>query len=136
MRYSSHFKDTLTKENHPFFKRMEIITFDTHRRLFAIISPYEYMQRHSSESCLFLSEKACDVHWKKPLRNKFLWKAIFWKKELILSIKSWETKKKLNKPVTNLLTRITDWKIPIVYSCLSNNKKSRTWSVWFSTSHW
>ena len=32
-----------------------------------------------------------------------------------LSIKSWRTKKKLNKLVTSILTRITDWKILCVY---------------------
>ena len=32
---------------------------------------------------------------------------------MILSIKSWRTKKKLRKPI--ILTRITDWKIPCVY---------------------
>ena len=31
MCYSSHFKNTLTSENQPFFKRMEILIFDTHR---------------------------------------------------------------------------------------------------------
>ena len=34
---------------------------------------------------------------------------------MILSIKSSRTKKKLCKPVTNILTRITDRKIPCVY---------------------
>ena len=59
--YSSHFKDNLTLENQPFFKRMEIVIFDTHRPLSAIISPFQFTQRHSREGCLFTSEKTCDV---------------------------------------------------------------------------
>ena len=55
----------LRKKNHPFFKRMEIMAFDTHWRISTIISPYKYrkllMQLHSSEGCLFSSEKSCDV---------------------------------------------------------------------------
>ena len=61
MFYSSRFKDTLTLENQPFFKRMEILIFDTHWRLSAIISPFKFMQRHFSEGCLFTLEKTCDV---------------------------------------------------------------------------
>ena len=49
-------EDTLTEENHP-FERMGNMTFDTHRRLFTMISPYKYAQHHSSENCLYLSEK-------------------------------------------------------------------------------
>ena len=41
----------------PFFKRMEILIFDTHRRLSVIISPYKFTQRLSSEGCLFSSGK-------------------------------------------------------------------------------
>ena len=61
MCYCFHFKDTLTLENQPFFKRMEILIFDTRRPLSAIISPFQFTQRHSSEGCLFTSEKACDI---------------------------------------------------------------------------
>ena len=43
----------------PFFKRMEILIFDTHWRPSAIISPYKFTQRHSSEDCLFSVEKTC-----------------------------------------------------------------------------
>ena len=39
---------------------MEILIFDTHRPLSAIISPFQFTQRHSSEGCLFTSEKTCD----------------------------------------------------------------------------
>ena len=63
----------------PFFKKMEILIFDTHRLLSDKISPFEFTQRHSSEGCLFTSEKACDVECQKPKRSKFLWKAILWK---------------------------------------------------------
>ena len=31
MCYSSHFKDTLTLENQPFFKKIEILISDTHQ---------------------------------------------------------------------------------------------------------
>ena len=61
MCYSSHFKDTPTLENQPFFKKMEILIFDTLRPLSAIISPFQFTQRHSSERCLFTLEKTCDV---------------------------------------------------------------------------
>ena len=40
---------------------MEILIFDTHWRLSIIISLYKFMQRHSSEGCLFSSEKTCEV---------------------------------------------------------------------------
>ena len=40
---------------------MEILIFDTHWRLSIIISLYKFTQRHSSEGCLFSSEKTCDV---------------------------------------------------------------------------
>ena len=55
--YSSHFKDTLTLENQPFVKRMEILIFHTHRPLSAIISPFQFTKCHPSEGCLFTSEK-------------------------------------------------------------------------------
>ena len=61
MCYSSHFKNTLRLENQPFSKRMEILIFDTQRPLSAIISLFQFTQRHSSEGCLFTSEKACDI---------------------------------------------------------------------------
>ena len=32
----------------------------THQHLSAIIAPYKFMQCHSSEGCLFSSEKTCD----------------------------------------------------------------------------
>ena len=40
---------------------MEILIFDTHWQLSAIISPFKFMQHHSSEDCLFTSKKTCDV---------------------------------------------------------------------------
>ena len=61
MCYSSHFKDTLRLENQPFIKRMEILIFDTHWSLSAIISPFQFTQHHSSEGCLFTSEKTYDL---------------------------------------------------------------------------
>ena len=61
MCYSSHFKDTLRLENQPFIKRMEILIFDTHWSLSAIISPFQFTQYHSSEGCLFTSEKTYDL---------------------------------------------------------------------------
>ena len=61
MRYSSRFKDTLTLENQPFLKRMEILISDTHRPLSAIISPFQLTQHHSSDGWIFTSEKPCDV---------------------------------------------------------------------------
>ena len=42
MSYSSHFKDTLTLENQPFFKRMEILIFDTPLPFSAIISLFQF----------------------------------------------------------------------------------------------
>ena len=61
MCYSSHFKDTLTLENQQCCKKMEISIFDTHQPLSAIIYPFQFTQRHSSEGCLFTSEKTYDV---------------------------------------------------------------------------
>ena len=61
MWYSSLSKDNLALENYPFFKRMEIMTFDTHHGLSAMISLYKYTQRHFSEGYLFSLEKTCDV---------------------------------------------------------------------------
>ena len=61
MCYSSHFEDTLKLENQPLFKRMEILIFDTHRSLSAIIYPFQFTQRHSREGCFFTSRKTCDV---------------------------------------------------------------------------
>ena len=72
MCYSSHFKGTLTLEKQPFFKRMEILIFDTDRSLFAIISPIQFTQHHFSDGCLFTSEKTCDIECYKPIRSKFL----------------------------------------------------------------
>ena len=51
------------------------MTYDTHQQLSAIISPYKYIQSHSSEGCLFWSEKN---FWRRVLEaNKkevILWK--------------------------------------------------------------
>ena len=58
---STHFKDTLTLENQPFFKRMEISIFDTNQPLSAIISTFQFTHCHSSKGCLFTSEKTFDV---------------------------------------------------------------------------
>ena len=56
---------------------MEILIFDTHRQLSTIVSPFKFMQRHSSEGCLFTSEKTCDVVLEAnkkqvPLKSYFL----------------------------------------------------------------
>ena len=40
---------------------MEILIFDTHRPLSAIISSFQFTKRHSTEGCSFTSEKTCDV---------------------------------------------------------------------------
>ena len=57
MCYSSLFKDALALLNQTFFKRMEILIFDNHWSLSAIISPFQFTQCHASEGCLFTSEK-------------------------------------------------------------------------------
>ena len=59
MCYSSRFKDTLTEENQPFFKRMEILIFDTHWPFSAIIYPFKFTQFHSHEGFLFTLRKTC-----------------------------------------------------------------------------
>ena len=61
MCYSSHLKYNLTLENQPFFKRMDILIFDTHLPLSATTSPFQFTQHHPSEGCLFTLEKTCDV---------------------------------------------------------------------------
>ena len=40
---------------------MEILIFDTHWSLSAIISPFQLTQCHSSEGCLLTSENTCDL---------------------------------------------------------------------------
>ena len=40
-----------------FFKRMEIMTFDTQQQLSAIISPYKLLLCHSRKGCLFSLEQ-------------------------------------------------------------------------------
>ena len=40
---------------------MDNLISDTHQRFSAIISPFKFTQRHSSEACLFSSEKTCDM---------------------------------------------------------------------------
>ena len=72
MCYSSHFKDTLAFENQPFFKTMEILIFDTNWPLSAIISPFQFTQRHFSEGCLFTLKKACDIECEKPITSEFV----------------------------------------------------------------
>ena len=92
---------------------MEMVRFDTHQRLSAIITPFKYIQCHSSEDYLFSSKKNL---WRRLLeankRSKFFWKAYLWKSELLQQIKSWGI---------NILTGITDWKFPCIYSCSLNN---------------
>ena len=45
----------------PLLLKMEIMKFDTRRRISAVISPYKCTQRHSSEGFLFSSETNFDV---------------------------------------------------------------------------
>ena len=52
---------TLWHERIPFFNRMEIMKFDIHRRLSAIIFPYKYIQHHSNKGSFFSLEETCDV---------------------------------------------------------------------------
>ena len=40
---------------------MEIVTLDSHRQLYTMISPYKHTQRKSSKGCLFSSEKTYDM---------------------------------------------------------------------------
>ena len=40
---------------------MEILIFDTHWPLSAMIYPFQFMQCHSREGCLFTSGKTCDI---------------------------------------------------------------------------
>ena len=56
---------------------MEIFIFDTHWRLSTITAPYKFTQGHSSEGCLFSSEKTCDVECLKPIFGvQNVWKKI------------------------------------------------------------
>ena len=54
---------------------------------------------------------------------------------MILSIKSWRTKKKLWKLVTNILTRIADWKITCVYTYVFLVIKNRGPGLYNSLCH-
>ena len=96
--------------NHPFLKKMGIMTFDTNQQQSAIISPHKCMQCHSSERCLFSLEKNL---WHRILyvnKKHVPLKSYSLKKKridsvnqiLILSIKSWGTKKKLHKLITKI----------------------------------
>ena len=49
---------------------MEILVFDTHMQLSAIICHYKFSQSHSSEGCLFSSEKTGDVECVKPNKKQ------------------------------------------------------------------
>ena len=42
-------------------RRMEIFMFGNHWQLSTVIAPYEFTECHSSEGCLFSSEKTFDV---------------------------------------------------------------------------
>ena len=93
---------------------MRILISDTRWRLSVIISPYKFMQRHFSESCLFSSEKT------------YLWSRAFEANKKQVSPKSYSLKRRINSVnqilknketfSINILTRITDWKIPCVYT--------------------
>ena len=94
---------------------MEILIFDTHRQLFAVISPYKSVRNHFSEG-RFSSEKN-------------LWRRVLEANKKQVSLKSYSLKIRIDsvnqilknkKKVTsthniNILTRITDWKISCVY---------------------
>ena len=74
--------------------------------------------------------KTCDDECKKPIRSTFFWKGIFWKSELIMSIKSWGATKKLHKPVilvaeTNI-ENIKDWNVRIQLRLLISGVESST----------
>ena len=66
---------------------MEILIFDTHRPLSAIIFPFKFTQRHSSQGCLFTLEKTCDVSVNKKQfsgnKNRFSVNQILKNKEKV-----------------------------------------------------
>ena len=124
MCYSSHFKGTLT-ENQPYFKRMEILVFDTNRPLSAIFSPCQFTQRHSGEGGLFTSEKNL---WRRVLEaNKKQVPPKNYSLEIRIDSVNQILKSKEKVKYTcdiSMLTRITDWKILCVFIhvyCVTKN---------------
>ena len=109
---------------------MEILIFNTHRRLSAIISPFKFTQRHSSEGCLFTSEKTCDVVLEAnkkqvPLKSYSLEIRIDPVNQILKN-----KEKVIQTRNISIQTRIADWKI----QCVCNHvyqviKKLRNWSV-------
>ena len=76
---------------------MEILVFDTHRPLSAIIYPFQFTQHHSCEGYLFTSGKTCHVEANKkqvPLKSYSLEIRIDPVNQIL------KKKKKLNRPVT------------------------------------
>ena len=92
---------------------MEILIFDTHRHHSARISPYKFMQRYFSESCLLSSEKNL---WRSVLEaiKKQIPLQSFSLKIRIDSVNQiLKNKEKVMQTSNiNILTRIADRKIP------------------------
>ena len=87
---------------------MEILIFDIHRSLSAIISPFQFTQRPSSEGCLF---KSLETNKKQvPLKSYSLEIRI----DSVNQILKNKEKVKWTRNISRL-TRITDRKIPCVY---------------------
>ena len=113
-------------ENHPFFKRIEILIFDTHQQLSAIISPHKFVQCHSSGNLLIFIGKNL---WFRVLEanKKQVPPKSYSLKIRIDSVKQiLKNKEKIVQTCNiNILTRITDWKIPCVYTHVYHIIKNR-----------
>ena len=103
---------------------MEIFIFDTHLQLSAIIAPYKFTEHHISEGCLFSLEKTyicCRVL--EANKSKVLRKANSLKIRIdsVNQILKNKEKVRLTRNI-NILTRITDRKIPWVdvYQIIKN----------------
>ena len=123
----------------PFCKRMEIMRFDTHQRVSAIVSPYKCTQYHSSEGCLFSSKNL----WhgiSEGKKKQIPQKSNFLKVRIDSLYQILRNKEKVTQTHNHALTRITDSKIPWVYLCsctfLYIHKKPTTKSLQFSLFYW
>ena len=115
---------------------MEILIFDTHRRLSAIIFHYRFMQRHFSEGWLFSSGKEL---WHRVLEanKKQVSPKIHSLKIRINSVNQiLKKKEKVTQTCNiNILIKITNRKIPYVYTHDYHVIKNRGPGPYSSLSH-
>ena len=106
----------------PFFKKIEIMTFDIHRWLSNIISPYKYVRSAIPMSAAIFIRKKNLWRWMLETNRKQVLPKRY---SLKISIDSVNEMSKIGKTKTwntNILTRNKDHNNSWGYSCSSNNK--------------